>query len=173
MKWISFLILVFLFLFCCTSFAADRWQFVVSNASAEYSFDTQSIKYTNLPDSIVIDKSGILVNVKRVYSMEMKQHMITALIEKTQSGNAQSRIADIDYAVDEDLYDITHNCFKKYSVYYYDKNNTLLRRQYYQTQPIGISPNSIEEKFFNAITVYAKDHDKEIETRSKGLETTI
>ena len=171
MKRILLLILSFLFLFSCTSFAADRWQWTTSSNLAGYFFDTQSIKYTNLPDSIVIDKSGILVKVKRAYSMEMKQHMMTALIETTQSGKAQSRIADVDYAVDEDLYDITHNCFKKYSVYYYDKQNALLRRQYYQTQPIGISPNSIEEKVFNAITVYAKDHDEEIETRSKGLES--
>jgi hypothetical protein len=171
MKRISFLILVFLFLFSCTSFAADRWQFIISNASSEYFFDTQSIKYTNLPDSTVIDKSGILVNVKRVYSIEMKQHMLTALVETTQSENIQSRTTNVDYAVDEDLYDITHNCFKKYSVYYYDKNNKLSHRQYYQTQPISISPNSIEEKVFNAIAVYAKDHDEEIETRSKGLES--
>ncbi|MFA6848896.1 MAG: hypothetical protein WCS30_00950 [Selenomonadaceae bacterium] len=171
MKWISFLILIFLFLFSCTSFAADRWQFIVSNTSSDYSFDTQSIKYTNLPDSTIIDKSGILVNVKRVYSMEMKQHMITASAETTQSEDAQSRIANAAYAVDEDLYDITHNSFKKYSVYYYDKNNNLSHRQYYQTQPIVISPNSIEEKVFKAIAIYVKDHDEEIEARSKGLES--
>ena len=101
----------------------------------------------------------------------MKQHMLTALVETTQSEGIQSRTTNVDYAVDEDLYDITHNCFKKYSVYYYDKNNKLSHRQYYQTQPISISPNSIEEKVFNAIAVYAKDHDEEIETRSKGLES--
>jgi hypothetical protein len=167
MKRISLLILTLLFLFSCTSFAEEHWQFVVSDTESDYFFDTQSIKYANSPDSTIINKSGILVNVKRVYSARRKDQLINALAETMHSKKSRFRMVTMDYAVDEDLYNISHNCLKKFSVYYYDKNNDpVAHKQYPKTIPTPIAANSTEEKVFNTIAAYAKDHDEEIMTRS-------
>jgi hypothetical protein len=167
MKRISLLILILLFLFSCTSFAAEQWQFVVSDTESEYFFDTQSIKYANSPETTIIDKSNILVSVKRVYSARRKDQLINALAETMHSKESRFRMVTMDYAVDEDLYNISHNCLKKYSVYYYDKNNEpVAHKQYPKTIPTNIAANSAEEKVFNTVAAYAKAHDEEIMTRS-------
>jgi hypothetical protein len=172
MKRILLLILTLSFLFNCTGFAEEHWQFVASDTESDYFFDTQSIKYANSPDSTSIDKSGILVAVKRVYSARRKDQLINALAETMHSKESRFRMVTMDYAIDEDMYNISRNCLKKYSVYYYNKNNEpVAHKQYPKTIPTTIAANSTEEKVFNTIATYAKNHDTEIMDRSMGTES--
>ena len=167
MKRISLLILSFLFLFTCTSFAADRWQWITSTSLEGYFFDTQSIRYKLSADSNSVDKSIITVYIKRVYSPEMKQGMLNVMNTDQYSDAGRALAAKIDHVIDKDEYDITRNYFKKDDFYEYDENNVFLAHKHYdQPQAKDISPESPEEKIFNPIIAYVKDHDAEITART-------
>jgi len=167
MKRISLLILSFLFLFTCTSFAADRWQWTTSSSLSGYFFDTQSIKYKSLPASNSVDKSIITIYIKEVYGDEMKQRMVNYINNTEQIDEVKVAAAKVDHSIDKYEYDITRDCFTKYDSYYYDENKVLLGKKHYaQPQTKDISPESPEEKIFNPIIAYVKDHDAEITART-------
>jgi len=169
MKRISLLILSFLFLFTCTSFAADRWQWTTSSSLSGYFFDTQSIKYKSLPASNSVDKSIITIYIKEVYGDELKQRMVNYINNAEQTDEVKAAAAKVDHSIDKYEYDITRDCFTKYDSYYYDENNVLLGKKHYaQPQAKDISPESPEEKIFNPIIAYVKDHDAEITARTTG-----
>ena len=169
MKRISLLILSFLFLFTCTSFAADRWQWATSTSSSGYFFDTQSIRYKISPDSNSVDKSIITIYIKELYGDEVKQRLISRINATDQTDEVKAAAAKVDHSIDKYEYDITRDCFTKYDSYYYDENNVLLGKKHYaQPQAKDISPESPEEKIFNPIIAYVKDHDAEITARTTG-----
>ena len=167
MKRTLLLILSFLFLFTCTSFAADRWQWTTSSSLSGYFFDTQSIKYKSLPASNSVDKSIITIYIKEVYGDEMKQRMVNYINNTEQIDEVKVAAAKVDHSIDKYEYDITRDCFTKYDSYYYDENKVLLGKKHYaQPQTKDISPESPEEKIFNPIIAYVKDHDAEITART-------
>lgn len=173
MKRTLLLILSFLFLFSCTSFAADRWQWTTSSNLAGYFFDTQSIKYKILPDSNSVDKSIITIYIKEVYGDEMKQRMVNHINNTEQTDEVKAAASKVDHSIDKYAYDITRNCFTKYDSYYYDGNNVLLGKKHYaQPQTKDISPESLGEKIFNPITAYVKNHDAEITARTTGAKAS-
>jgi len=167
MKRISLLILSFLFLFTCTSFAADRWQWATSTSSSGYFFDTQSIRYKISPDSNSVDKSIITIYIKELYGDEVKQRLISRINATDQTDEIKAAAITLTHSIYKCEYDITHNDFKKYDIYVYNENNVLLDTKHYdQPQSKDISPESPEEKIFNPIIAYIKDHDAEITART-------
>jgi len=167
MKRISLLILSFLFLFTCTSFAADRWQWITSTSLEGYFFDTQSIRYKLLPDSNSLDKSIITVYIKEVYSDEMRQLLVNHVNTTDQSYEVKVVIGKAHYSITKYKYDIPPSCYTTYDTSFYDENNVPLSHKYYnQPQAHDIRPESHEEKLLNTINAYVKDHDAEITART-------
>jgi hypothetical protein len=169
MKRILLLILSFLFLFTCTSFATDRWQWAISTSLEGYFFDTQSIRYKSSPESNSVDKSIIIIYIKEVYGDEMKQQLVNHINATDQSDEVKAVVVKADHSIDKYKYDINRNSFKKYDIYFYDENDVLLSHKHYD-QPLvkDISPESLEEKIFNPIVAYVKAHDAEITARTNG-----
>lgn len=144
--------------------AQPRWQKIMTTDEYRYYFDTVTISYgrtvpQNARDDVDIDKNIIDFYAQKIYWEPQNTAATLAQIDSSVDWS------NLSYSVSECKYDVRNRKICQGDISFFDENGMLIGTIPRNTWS-SIAVGSDQEKVFNFIIQYAKDHNSDLKKRA-------
>ena len=155
MKKLVFLLVCLFVVMHSNSLAAERYQWMNSDDSKGYFFDTKTIEFAKNYYTGKSDFLTVRVWIKTVYTEKGVNELLTSREER---GLDNSAFYAISYAIDRYEINSSANTILYLSGAYYKENGLIIRKYGPEYIPQSIIPDSVGEMWKEEVFTYAYRH---------------